>query len=228
MSQNPQNPRPNKNPPLTSAQQKRQNVVQMRQERQERQQSAQQQGRWLIISAIAVIVVIAVGVIIYAVINGQNKNTNSSHDASSGTTPLLAVQPTLAATVANTVAASSKGGVPPVNGNEVTTPSGLRYIDTQVGTGATPTKGQTIVANYTGYLENGTVFDSSIGKKPFETPIGVGRVIKGWDEGFLTMKVGGKRRLIISPDLGYGAQGAGGVIPGNATLIFDVELLGIK
>jgi len=77
MSQNPQNPRPNKNPPLTSAQQKRQNVVQMRQERQERQQSAQQQGRWLIISAIAVIVVIAVGVIIYAVINGQNKNTNS-------------------------------------------------------------------------------------------------------------------------------------------------------
>lgn len=115
-----------------------------------------------------------------------------------------------------------------MNGNEVTTPSGLRYIDTQVGTGATPTKGQTIIANYTGYLENGTVFDSSIGKKPFETPIGVGRVIKGWDEGFLTMKVGGKRRLIISPDLGYGAQGAGGVIPGNATLIFDVELLGIK
>lgn len=114
-----------------------------------------------------------------------------------------------------------------------TTASGLQIQDIQVGTGATPKRGQTCVMHYTGWLyvngQKGKKFDSSVDRgEPFEFPIGAGRVIKGWDEGVATMKVGGKRTLIIPPDLGYGARGAGGVIPPNATLIFDVELLGVK
>ena len=114
-----------------------------------------------------------------------------------------------------------------------TTPSGLQYEDTVVGTGATPATGQTCVMHYTGWLyqdgKKGAKFDSSLDRgQPFEFPIGTGRVIKGWDEGVATMKVGGKRTLIIPPALGYGARGAGSVIPPNATLIFDVELLGVK
>ncbi len=116
----------------------------------------------------------------------------------------------------------------------VTTASGLQIIDTKVGTGAAPKTGQTCVMHYTGWLyENGAKgkkFDSSVDRgQPFEFPIGTGRVIKGWDEGVASMKVGGKRTLIIPAALGYGARGAGGgLIPPNATLIFDVELLGVK
>jgi len=115
----------------------------------------------------------------------------------------------------------------------VTTSSGLQIIDTKVGTGASPRTGQTCVMHYTGWLyENGSKgkkFDSSVDRgTPFEFPIGMKRVIAGWDEGVATMKVGGKRTLIIPAKLGYGDRGAGGVIPPNATLIFDVELLGIK
>ena len=115
----------------------------------------------------------------------------------------------------------------------MTTPSGLQVIDTVAGTGASPKTGETCVMHYTGWLyengQKGKKFDSSVDRgQPFEFPIGVGRVIKGWDEGVSTMKVGGKRTLIIPADLGYGARGAGGVIPPNATLIFDVELLSIK
>ena len=115
----------------------------------------------------------------------------------------------------------------------VTTPSGLQMIDTQVGTGATPKTGQICVMHYTGWLYEGGAkgkkFDSSLDRgQPFEFPIGTQRVIAGWDEGVATMKVGGKRTLIIPPQLGYGARGAGGVIPPNATLIFEVELLGVK
>jgi peptidylprolyl isomerase len=115
----------------------------------------------------------------------------------------------------------------------VTTSSGLQIIDTRVGTGATPRAGQTAVVHYTGWLSNngakGQKFDSSVDRnEPFEFPLGRGRVIKGWDEGVATMKIGGKRTLIVPPQLGYGARGAGGVIPPNATLIFDVELLGVK
>jgi peptidylprolyl isomerase len=115
----------------------------------------------------------------------------------------------------------------------ITTPSGLQIVDGKVGNGATPKTGQTCVMHYTGWLYQGGVkgkkFDSSLDRgQPFEFPIGLGHVIRGWDEGVATMKVGGKRTLIIPPELGYGSRGAGGVIPPNATLIFDVELLDVK
>jgi hypothetical protein len=114
-------------------------------------------------------------------------------------------------------------------GSEVTTRTGLKYVDIKEGDGPTPQTGQTVSVHYTGTLANGTKFDSSVDRgQPFEFPIGRGRVIKGWDEGLMTMKVGGKRKLTIPPDLGYGAQGSPPKIPGNSTLIFDVELLGIK
>lgn len=115
----------------------------------------------------------------------------------------------------------------------IRTPSGLQYEDTQVGTGASPSRGQDCVMHYTGWLwqegGKGAKFDSSLDRgKPFVFPIGMGRVIKGWDEGVGTMKVGGKRTLLIPPDLGYGTRGAGGVIPPGATLLFEVELLEIR
>jgi FKBP-type peptidyl-prolyl cis-trans isomerase FkpA len=107
----------------------------------------------------------------------------------------------------------------------VTTPTGLTYEDLVEGSGEVAKSGDRVEVHYTGTLTDGTQFDSSVGRGPFAFPLGAGRVIKGWDEGVAGMKVGGKRKLTIPPDLGYGARGAGGVIPPNAVLIFDVELL---
>jgi len=128
---------------------------------------------------------------------------------------------------------ASLAGRPAAAADAVTTPSGLQIIDTTVGAGETPKTGQTCVMHYTGWLyENGAKgqkFDSSVDRgEPFEFAIGTGQVIAGWDEGVASMKVGGKRTLIIPAKLGYGSRGAGGVIPPNATLIFDVELLAVK
>jgi FKBP-type peptidyl-prolyl cis-trans isomerase FkpA len=112
---------------------------------------------------------------------------------------------------------------------EITTPSGLKYTDLQAGEGAEAKAGQNVSVHYTGWLDNGTKFDSSHDRhSPFSFALGGGQVIRGWDEGVAGMKVGGKRRLTIPADLGYGARGAGGVIPPNATLTFEVELLGVK
>jgi len=133
----------------------------------------------------------------------------------------------LVATAAFSTANAQTAGAP------VTTQSGLKIIDNTVGKGVSPKTGQICTMHYTGWLyENGNrtrKFDSSVDRgQPFEFIIGQGQVIRGWDEGVASMKVGGKRTLIIPPDLGYGARGAGGVIPPNATLVFEVELLGVK
>ncbi|WP_421654918.1 FKBP-type peptidyl-prolyl cis-trans isomerase [Leptothermofonsia sp. ETS-13] len=122
-----------------------------------------------------------------------------------------------------TTSVQAQAGDKPV----ITTPSGLKYVDLVEGTGASPKSGQMVEVHYTGTLENGKKFDSSRDRgQPFQFKIGIGQVIKGWDEGVGTMKVGGRRQLIIPPDLGYGARGIG-PIPPNSTLIFDVELLGV-
>jgi FKBP-type peptidyl-prolyl cis-trans isomerase len=113
--------------------------------------------------------------------------------------------------------------------NEVATGSGLKYVDLQEGQGDEAKPGQTVSVHYTGWLENGTKFDSSHDRRqPFSFSLGAGQVIRGWDEGVAGMKVGGKRTLIIPPEMGYGARGAGGVIPPGATLVFDVELVEIR
>lgn len=117
----------------------------------------------------------------------------------------------------------------PVQVSEVTTPSGLKYLDLVEGTGPSPRPGQLAQVHYTGWLTNGKKFDSSLDRgQPFAFHIGMREVIPGWDEGVATMKVGGKRRLTIPSSLGYGAQGAGGVIPPNATLVFEVQLLDVR
>jgi peptidylprolyl isomerase len=139
----------------------------------------------------------------------------------------------LAAAFAVSVAMTSSAATAQTAGKTMTTPTGLQITDTKVGTGATPKTGQICVMHYTGWLyqdgAKGQKFDSSVDRgQPFEFPIGTRRVIAGWDEGVASMKVGGKRTLIIPPALGYGARGAGGVIPPNATLIFEVELLDVK
>jgi FKBP-type peptidyl-prolyl cis-trans isomerase len=125
-------------------------------------------------------------------------------------------------------ASQAPGAGGKVDEKVITTASGLKYVDMVVGTGDEAKKGQTVRVHYTGWLKDGTKFDSSLDRgKPFEFQLGAGRVIKGWDEGVAGMKIGGKRKLIIPAQLGYGDRGAGGVIPPGAELTFEVELLGI-
>lgn len=162
---------------------------------------------------------VCVVVLVVAQVGGNNQNTATAAQMTDITPAPTQV------TENNTLIASKAMS----EANAVTTPSGLKYVELKEGTGATPKTGQTVVVHYTGTLENGKKFDSSRDRnQPFKFKLGVGQVIKGWDEGLSTMKVGSRRQLTIPPDLGYGARGAGGVIPPNATLIFDVELLGIE
>lgn len=143
--------------------------------------------------------------------------------------PLQSSEPqtTIAATPTETQPEETTTDV--TDSDYTTTESGLQYKDITEGTGVSPTRGDNVKVHYTGTLTDGSKFDSSRDRdQPFVFPIGLGRVIKGWDEGVSTMKVGGRRELKIPPDLGYGARGAGGVIPPDATLIFDVELLEIN
>lgn len=137
-------------------------------------------------------------------------------------------EPTIATTTDNNPIIAANPMSAEKSPQAVTTPSGLQYIDVKEGTGASPQNGQMVTVHYTGTLVDGTKFDSSRDRgSPFSFKIGVGKVIQGWDEGVGSMKVGGQRQLIIPPELGYGSRGADGVIPPNATLKFDVELLKI-
>jgi FKBP-type peptidyl-prolyl cis-trans isomerase len=126
-------------------------------------------------------------------------------------------------------AQESKPMEPTTAPKEVTTASGLRYTDLKAGSGAEAKTGNVVEVHYTGWLENGTKFDSSHDRnQPFRFKLGAGQVIRGWDEGVAGMKIGGKRKLVIPAELGYGRTGAGGVIPPGATLVFEVELLGVS
>lgn len=167
----------------------------------------------------------------------SSRSAHSAKKRTSQTTKLivwiiiagLAVATLLFIVLRNGGGGSTSGGQSSAPGAEVTTASGLKYIDEVVGTGASPKTGQTVTVHYTGTLENGKKFDSSLDRgQPYTFRLGVNPVIQGWVEGLSTMKAGGKRKLIIPPSLGYGAEGNGPTIPPNATLLFDIELLSVQ
>ena len=135
----------------------------------------------------------------------------------------------LAALLSTAALAADNAAPTKTSGKPTATPSGLKYFELKKGTGPEAKAGANVKVHYTGWLTDGKKFDSSVDRgQPFEFKLGAGMVIKGWDEGVAGMKVGGTRTLIIPPDMGYGARGAGGVIPPNATLVFEVELLAVK
>lgn len=162
------------------------------------------------------------------VLNGcsdQQGGSNGEAGIGDEATPSEAVERPMGGAIATEYAP----GLGVALGEMTETPSGLRYRVVEEGSGETAESGDTVVVHYTGYLPDGTQFDSSRGRdEPFQFLLGAGRVIPGWDEGVAGMKVGEQRKLVVPPDLGYGAQGAGGVIPPNATLVFDVELLQVR
>ena len=164
---------------------------------------------------------------------GSCGKSDSAKGGGPDTLPPIATPGAPQPTPVQTIQMAAPKMAPGKHGDTTVTASGLMYIDQKVGKGAMPKTGQKITVNYTGKLTDGTIFDSNVDPskghvQPFVTPIGVGRVIKGWDEGMMSMKIGGKRRLIVPSELGYGANGQGADIPPNATLIFDVELLKVE
>ncbi len=176
---------------------------------------ARQRRNRAIAAIIVIVVIAAIGYAAYTAFSSQKQAANAAAAQSANLTATAKVPTQIPGT--------------PSSAQIITTSSGLKYQDMVVGTGAEAKSGNTVTVNYTGWLTNGTKFDSSLDRnQPFSFQLGTGNVIKGWDEGVVGMKVGGKRKLIIPPDLGYGAQGAGSSIPPNATLVFEVELLSVK
>jgi FKBP-type peptidyl-prolyl cis-trans isomerase len=176
--------------------------------------------RWLALMAV---------LLVFGCKEGSNGTTGAS--GTSSTTSSSGPSGTSSSTSGSSMGASATAQTPSSSGaGEVTMPNGLKYQDLTVGTGAEATPGKKVSVHYTGWLTNGTKFDSSVDRgQPFQFTLGAHEVISGWDQGVAGMKVGGKRKLTIPPDLGYGSAGTpGGPIPPNATLVFDVELLDVK